>query len=195
MATIEYPEAISSISSDNMNLSLIGLGASGTVYRSNIGLQVQAAVQQNTSSTNNGMTSSWKIDDNPNCIRFSSDGNEIITSTDKQINIFDSESQTNIKNIFINKQCVFFFSVLDCWNISQVNQPIRFRPIRFLPSRLRPIRSRSMRSRPMRFRPMRFRPIRFQPIRFQPIRFLLERIWSNEKQKFTNCKIESFTIK
>merc|ERR1711990_777792 len=70
MATIEYPEAISSISSDNMNLSLIGLGASGTVYRSNIGLQVQAA---NASSTNNEMASSWKIDDNPNCIRFSSD--------------------------------------------------------------------------------------------------------------------------
>ena len=117
MATIEYPEAIISISSDNMNLSLLGLGKSGTVYRSNIGID-----------TASNITSSWKIEEKPEAISFSPDGNEIVTSGDRQINIFDADSQTNLRNIFINKKCLFFFSVLDSWNISQVcKAPTTFR--------------------------------------------------------------------
>jgi len=108
MATIEYPEAIISISSDNMNLNLLGLGKSGTVYRSNIGID-----------TANNITSSWNIEEKPERISFNPDGNEIVTSSDRQINIFDADSQTNLRNIFINKKCTFFFSILDSWKISK----------------------------------------------------------------------------
>ena len=110
MATIEYPEAITSVCTDHMNLNLIGLGKSGMVYRSNIGLDTNSLEMKN-----------WKIEENPEIISFSPDGNEIITASDRQINIFAADSQANIRNIFINKKCLFFFSVLDTWNISQVN--------------------------------------------------------------------------
>jgi WD40 repeat protein len=109
LMTIEYPEPISSISSDNLNLTLAAASENGNIYRTRL---------NELKSKEKEQKSCWQTGRKCQQIRFSMDSTEIYTAEEDQINVWTAQSGTNVRNIKNIKNCKLFFSVLDVWNLN-----------------------------------------------------------------------------